>query len=83
VNKFNGYGKQKVHPMQPQQITVDVKDQTPEPCSCGCVYFTPAVMVYKVSALMSPTGKELMAQRGVLLCMACNALYEQKANGEG
>ncbi len=54
-----------------QQINVDVKDATPISCLCGCKLFTPAIMCYTVSALLSPTGQELLAQQSVLVCMEC------------
>lgn len=80
MKRFNGYGgnQQKVQPMKPQQVTFNVEGEEPERCVCGCAYFTPAVMVYKVSALVSPTGQELIAQRPVLLCMECRAVLGQK-----
>ena len=54
-----------------ETFQVDVTNATPLLCECGCRHFTPAVVVYTVSALMSPTGKELDAQRAVLLCVNC------------
>lgn len=56
---------------QPQQITVDLKDVPPKSCECGCMLFQQLIMCYTVSALLSPTGKELLAQRSVLVCMEC------------
>ena len=64
-------------PLQPgQQIQVDITNATPRACECGCKLFTPAVMVYTVSALVSPTGQELTAQQPVLICMECKALLK-------
>lgn len=85
MNPINGNfnRNRQATPMQPQQIMVDINDQIPEACSCGCVYFVPAIMIYKVSALLSPTGKELLAQRPVLLCQHCNTVYEQQSQPEG
>lgn len=54
-----------------EAFQVDVTNATPLACECGCRHFMPAVVVYTVSALMSPTGKELDAQRPVLLCVNC------------
>ena len=56
---------------QGETFQVDVTNATPLACECGCRHFMPAVVVYTVSALMSPTGKELDAQRAVLLCVNC------------
>lgn len=58
--------------LQPgQQIVVDVKNATQRECECGCKFFVPAIQVYTVSALVSPTGQELTAQQPVLICMEC------------
>ena len=54
---------------QGETFQVDVTNATPLACECGCRHFMLAVVVYTVSALMSPTGKELDAQRAVLLCV--------------
>jgi hypothetical protein len=60
-----------------KQIQVDLKNATQRTCQnmigdhsgigtvtehmCGCKYFMPVVAVYTVSALLSPTGQELIA----------------------
>lgn len=83
IKPINGdrYRNRNQSPQQQiQQIEVNVDGQDPEKCSCGCVYFQPAVMIYRVSALVSPTGQELTAQRPVLLCMNCNEPWEPKKN---
>jgi hypothetical protein len=64
------------HAPQPQQIQVDLKDATPKLCPCGCKLFQPAIMCYTVSALLSPTGQELLAQQPILLCMDCKLPLE-------
>jgi hypothetical protein len=38
---------------------------------CGNKYFIEAAMVKKVSALVSPTGKELLVPVPVLACLLC------------
>ena len=69
--------------LQPgQQIQIDLKNAVPKVCQaqknfgaseiCGCDLFIPAVKVFTVSAIVSPTGQEMMAQQPVLVCMACN-----------
>ena len=65
--------------LQPgQQIQVDLKNATPKTCECGCKYFIPVVMVFTVSALLSPIGKELTAQQPCLVCMECKKLLNNK-----
>jgi len=72
--KYFGKGQNpQPQPKQPQmqQIQVDLKDAVPKVCECGSGYFIPAVKVYTLSALLSPTGQELTAQQPVLVCMEC------------
>jgi hypothetical protein len=54
-----------------QQIQVDLKNAVPKVCECGGKYFQPVVMLYTVSALVSPTGQELTAQQPCLICLDC------------
>jgi len=74
-NNLNQFPNQH-HAPQPQQIQVDLKDATPKLCSCGGKFFQPAIMCYTVSALLSPTGQELLAQQPVLLCLDCKLPLE-------
>jgi hypothetical protein len=70
---------------------VDLKNATPKTCQnkiadhhelgvheriCGCDIFIPAVKLYTVSALVSPTGQELLAQRPILVCKNCGMEVE-------
>ena len=65
--------------MQPgQQVQVDLKDATQQVCECGCKYFETGVMVYKVSAIVSPTGKEQYAHAPVLICKDCRKPFGEK-----
>lgn len=66
-----GNGARQLRPGQ--QIQVDLKNAVPKVCECGSKYFIPVVSVYTVSALVSPTGQELMAQQPVLVCKDCGA----------
>ena len=59
-----------------EQINVDLKNATKIKCPCGCEYFTTAVTLYKVSALVSPTGQELIAQQPVLICNGCKEVLK-------
>lgn len=69
INGNNGVGFKQLQPGQ--QITVDIKNATPQECECGCKYFIPVVALYTVSALVSPTGQEITAQQPILICMDC------------
>jgi hypothetical protein len=65
-------GGPQFQPLQPgQQIQIDLKNAVPRVCECGSELFTPAVKVFTVSALVSPTGQELTAQQPVLICLEC------------
>ena len=74
-----------------EQIQVDLKNATPKECEngiavhtetgvhtriCGCDLFIPVVRVYTVSAFVSPTGQEMMAQQPVLVCMECKEVLK-------
>ena len=54
-----------------QQFQVDLKNAVPKVCECGSELFIPAVKLFTISALVSPTGQELTAQQPVLICLKC------------
>jgi len=56
---------------QSQQIQVDLKNAIPKICKCGCEFFIPVIRLYTVSALVSPTGQELLAQQPAIVCNNC------------
>ena len=62
--------------VQGSQITVDIDKATQKKGSCGCKFFIPAITVYTVSALLSPNGQELTAQKPVLICMECKEVLK-------
>ena len=64
----------RMNPGQMQQIQVDLTKAAQRSCACGCKYFTQAVTVHVISALLSPTGQELTAQVPALICMECKAM---------
>jgi len=61
-----------------QQVQVDLKDATQQVCECGCKYFEGALMLYKVSAIISSDGKERYAQQPVLICKDCRKPFGEK-----
>lgn len=66
-----------INPNQPIMITPEVlKNATVKACSCGCECFIQAVKAYHISALISPTGQEMMAQQPVLVCMECKEVLK-------
>ena len=66
-----------------EQVAIDIKNATKQVCSCGCNFFIPVVFMYKVSALVSPTGQELMVQQPVMVCLRCHIPLGSPINEEG
>ena len=69
----NYFGKGPSNPSAGMQVQVDLSKSPPRACACGCRYFTQAVTVHVISALLSPTGQELTAQVPALICLECKA----------
>lgn len=67
------FGKGPANPSAGMQVQVDLTKAAQRACVCGCVYFTQAVTVHVISALLSPTGKEMLAQMPALICMECKS----------
>jgi hypothetical protein len=64
-------------PIKPgQPVEVDMKNATPFKCVCGSDIFIPAIRVFSISALVSPTGQELTIQQPVLVCKECNKVFD-------
>jgi len=66
-------------PNQPnQQINLNLKDAEDIKCEeCENVYFTPVIMIKKISALISPTGQEIMAPVQLFQCSSCSHVNKQ------
>ncbi len=57
------------------KINFNVNDADDMTCpECNHLYFTPLTRLKKVSALVSPTGKESILPVQVLACAGCNAV---------
>ena len=64
--------------MNNQQINIDLKSAEDVKCDqCENIYFTPAVLIKKISALMSPTGQEIMAPVQIFQCSSCSHVNEK------
>ena len=57
---------------QPMQITINPSRDERVTCECGCDLFVSVIEAYRISALVSPVGQEMLAQRPVLACLKCN-----------
>ena len=64
-----------------QQIQASLKDATSVECEeCKNAYFKPAFLLRKISALVSPTGQEIIVPVQVLKCDSCNHVNEAFLN---
>lgn len=55
------------------QINLNINDADDMHCpSCENLFFKPLLRIKKVSALLSPTGKEAIVPVQVLACSNCN-----------
>lgn len=58
---------------QEQQVQINIKDAENVCCEeCEGDRFVPTFLIKKVSALMSPTGKEIMAPIQLFQCAKCS-----------
>lgn len=62
------------------KINVNLNDAEDLICeSCGSTYFKQVYRVKKLSALMSPTGEEMMAPIPLLSCLKCSQIMNNIA----
>jgi|TARA_R100001126_G_C4806577_1_gene139663 hypothetical protein len=65
-----------------QQMNVDISQTTEMKCEkCGNNTFKQTMMLRKLSAIVSPNGKETIIPVGVFACESCNHVNEEFANG--
>jgi DNA-directed RNA polymerase subunit RPC12/RpoP len=70
----------------PQQIQINPEDTTGVVCpQCNSEFFIPVYMLRKVSALISPSGREEIIQVPVMACSQCGTPYmgEGEPQSEG
>jgi len=61
-----------------QHIKIDLQNAEDVECDeCANTYFVPAFLIKKISALMSPTGQEMMAPVQNFQCSKCGHVNEQ------
>lgn len=64
--------------MNGQNVNVDLSAASDVSCSkCGCVTFREVAFIKRVSALVSPTGKEAMVPIGTFACSLCNHVNDE------
>ena len=62
-------------PLPQQQVQVDLKDADTMKCqSCGNSTFIQGYVIKKISAIVSPTGKEVIAPIQVFNCGNCGEM---------
>ena len=66
-------------PLPQQQVQVDLKDADTMKCqSCGNSIFIQGYVIKKISAIVSPTGKEVIAPIQVFNCGNCGEMLPLK-----
>ena len=71
-------GNQQQQQQQQQQIKVNLNDADDVFCDeCSNAYFTPAVMVKRLSPLLSPTGQEALVPVQLLQCNKCGHINKE------
>ncbi len=70
---YNGKGGRKLE-STPRKKSVSINlDQCEQiACVCGCKVFQKAVVSYRVSAILSPTGKAEVINQEIVVCILCN-----------
>ena len=62
-------------PLPKQQVQVDLKDADTMKCqACGNTVFIQGYVIKKISAIVSPTGKEVIAPIQVFNCGNCGEM---------
>ena len=62
-------------PLPQQQVQVDLKDADTMKCqACGNTIFIQGYVIKKISAIVSPTGKEVIAPIQVFNCGNCGEM---------
>ena len=64
-------------PLPQQQVQVDLKDADTMKCqACGNSIFIQGYVIKKISAIVSPTGKEVIAPIQVFNCGNCGHMLD-------
>lgn len=59
-------------------ISVDLNKCETLACSCGNETFTEVITLKKISALLSPTGREMIAELRQKICLKCGEKFVPK-----
>jgi len=69
--------------MDQQKVTIDISQSPWVTCEKGNMFWDSTTMAKKVSALMSPTGREEILPIEVVICRTCGKIpkfYHSKIN---
>jgi len=71
-------------PTPPKQVELDISKADTIQCEdCGNASFIPAFFLKKISALMSPTGKDAIVPIQVYSCGNCGVVPQKMLEGSG
>ncbi|NCW62932.1 MAG: hypothetical protein EBW04_02170 [Betaproteobacteria bacterium] len=72
------------NPAPPKQVELDISKADTIQCQeCGNASFIPSFFLKKISALMSPTGKEAIVPIQVYSCGNCGVVPQNMLEGTG
>lgn len=55
-------------------IITAIQDSECDTCECGSIFFKPVVIIKKISAFLSPNGKESIVPIDIFICDKCGKL---------
>ena len=61
---------------QSMQMKVDLSSKPAIECKCGSIHWKQVFEARNLSALESPSGKEMVLTNAILVCEKCNASLE-------
>jgi len=68
---------------QTQKINIDIADAQPVKCvECDCEKFDMKYLIRKISALLSPSGQDMVIPIQVFACSNCGMIPEDFMPGE-
>jgi hypothetical protein len=74
INQSNSMNLNEIPSSEQQSPRVDINAAEWAKCTCGGMVFTSAVMVKRISPLLSPTGKEEIAPLDIIVCKTCDKI---------
>ena len=64
--------------MSNQQISFNLNEATDVPCDeCGSLHFMPVCSMKRLSALLSPSGEEMLIPVQLFACISCKHINEE------